>query len=176
MKPCTVEGCTRPKAPGQGRRLCVECKATAHHRRRTPGRCSIDGCDSPRLARGWCKRHDEHNRQYGTPYSRTLRDRFDEKVDRDGPEFRPLGSCWLWTGTGTRSGYGQLFDAALGRHNYAHRVSYELHVGPIPDGLQIDHLCRRKPCVNPRHLEPVTPAENTRRAFRAIAAEKRNAV
>jgi hypothetical protein len=47
----------------------------------------------------------------------------------------------------------------------AHRASYEFHVGAIPDGLQIDHLCLNKACVNPAHMEPVTSQENTRRAF-----------
>jgi len=69
--------------------------------------------------------------------------------------------CWLWTGHVTRSGYVQL-KLPSGRV-YAHRWAYETFVGPIPDGLQLDHLCRVRHCVNPAHLEPVTPSENTRR-------------
>jgi hypothetical protein len=68
--------------------------------------------------------------------------------------------CWLWGGAKS-FGYGQL---TFRRKGYkAHRLAYELLVGPIPDGLQIDHLCRVRNCVNPEHLEPVTQLENQRR-------------
>jgi hypothetical protein len=68
--------------------------------------------------------------------------------------------CWLWTGAKTR-GYGSAsFD---GRRYRAHRLTYELLVGPIPEGLTLDHLCRVTACVNPAHLEPVTQKENIRR-------------
>jgi hypothetical protein len=56
-------------------------------------------------------------------------------------------SCWLWTGGDDHSGYGHFYF--LGRNRKAHRVSYEMFVGPIPDGLQVDHLCRNRACVNP---------------------------
>lgn len=72
--------------------------------------------------------------------------------------------CWTWLG---RRGGGNARYGVLGvnyRRVYAHRFSYELLVGPIPDGLTIDHLCRNTLCVNPDHLEPVTLQENIRRA------------
>jgi hypothetical protein len=67
-------------------------------------------------------------------------------------------SCWIWRGHVKANGYG-----AAGQGHQAHRRVYELLVGPISDGLQLDHLCRVLACVNPAHLEPVTPRENGRR-------------
>ena len=70
--------------------------------------------------------------------------------------------CWLWTGAVARNGYGQVgIDK---RTRSAHRVSYETFVGPIPRGLQLDHLCRVRRCINPAHLEPVTRDENQARS------------
>jgi hypothetical protein len=69
--------------------------------------------------------------------------------------------CWLWTGARTHAGYG-LLTINYANH-YAHRWSYELHVGPIPPGLDLDHLCRVRHCVNPEHLEPVTRKTNLNR-------------
>ena len=80
---------------------------------------------------------------------------------------RKTASCWLWTGTKQKNGYGSF--GFKGRTVRAHRWSYEFHVGQIPDGLHIDHLCRVRNCVNPEHLEPVTHAENMRRAREARA-------
>jgi hypothetical protein len=66
------------------------------------------------------------------------------------------GDCWLWTGViYKRTGYG-----SVGRRGSAHRLAYILVVGPIPNGMHLDHLCRVRHCVNPDHLEPVTPREN----------------
>lgn len=75
------------------------------------------------------------------------------RVDRSG-------DCWLWTGALVK-GYGR--TAWQGEQRPAHRLAYELAIGPIPDGLVVDHLCRVPACVNPSHLEPVTQRENTLR-------------
>jgi hypothetical protein len=82
-------------------------------------------------------------------------DKFAENValDDDG--------CWIWLGPTVHNGYGRI--CVNSKPSMAHRWAYEHFVGPIPQGLQIDHLCRVRACCNPDHLEPVTPLENTRR-------------
>ena len=93
---------------------------------------------------------------YRMAESMVIEERFFDKVMpvEDG--------CHLWTACVDPEGYGQFrSDTKVVR---AHRFAYELAVGPIPDGLFIDHLCRVRSCVNPKHLEPVTHRENMRRA------------
>ncbi len=82
-------------------------------------------------------------------------DRFWNRVDANGP-------CWLWLGHTNGHGYAQVKIG--GRAIYVHRHAWELLVGPIPQGMELDHLCRVRHCVNPDHLEVVTHAENMRRA------------
>lgn len=94
------------------------------------------------------------------PARRPLRDRLLEKVDRSG-------ECWLWKGAVGTSGYGRIGSGVRNLVAQVHRVSYEVHIGPIPDGMHLDHLCRNRLCVRPDHLEPVTQAENNRRAWAA---------
>ncbi len=76
---------------------------------------------------------------------------------------RMTSACWLWLAHAKNSGYGEFFVDSARPRELAHRYSYERLIGPIPDGLVIDHLCRNVRCVRPDHLEAVTSRENTLR-------------
>jgi hypothetical protein len=96
-----------------------------------------------------------------------------------GPEFRVDAEteCWVWRRALDSNGYGRAW-AGGGSHRVAHVVMYERLRGPVPEGLELDHLCRNPACVRPDHLEPVTHAENIRRGKNtkltvALAAEIR---
>ena len=74
-----------------------------------------------------------------------------------------ISDCWRWQGQHNKNGYGAI---SIGRtFPFVHRVIWEELVGPIPEGLEIDHLCKVRDCVNPDHLEPVTHLENVRRSY-----------
>ena len=81
-----------------------------------------------------------------------------------------LTACWPWRAFRDRDGYGQFHGG--GGTAFAHRTAYELAIGPIPDGLQIDHLCRNRECVNPLHLEAVANVVNV---LRGESPQARNA-
>ena len=83
-------------------------------------------------------------------------------VDRFWMKVVKGDDCWEWIGARNPSGHGRFWVA--GKNAPAHVFSYELHVGPVPEGLHLDHLCRHPWCVNPEHLEPVSLWENLRRA------------
>lgn len=92
--------------------------------------------------------------------TRDLAERFWEKADVGHP-----WDCWEWQASKIPQGYGKFVISTNGtvKHAYAHRVAWELTNGPIPDHLEIDHLCNNPGCVNPDHMETVTHAENVAR-------------
>ncbi len=152
--------------------------------------CIIRGCEKPRMGREWCFMHYKRWQIHGDPMivlppnggqrPGDPIERFWGKVDKAGlvPVHRPeLGSCWMWIES-CQKGYGSFY--LNGRKVGAHRFAYELLVGPVPDGLELDHLCHNdsgcaggpcvhRRCVNPSHLEPVSHRENMIRGATFIA-------
>lgn len=86
-----------------------------------------------------------------------------ELEERITARVKITGTCWIWQGA-LRNGYGAIGIA--GKTLYTHRLMYELRIGPIPDDLVIDHLCRNPPCCNPDHMEAVTRGQNVLRGDR----------
>lgn len=160
-KLCTFPDCGRPNY--------VKGLCHGHNRQRTQGKalapivrrtgCAVEGCERKHSALGFCALHYGRLQRNGHPEHllriADARERFETFVDR-------TEGCWLWTGSLTYDGYGVFREN--NRRTGAHRFAYEYHIGPIPDGLHLDHLCCVRNCVNPEHLEPVTPKENDRRA------------
>lgn len=115
--------------------------------------CKIVDCDRPCDSHGYCQKHATRWRRHGDPNREPLTRSqiFWSSVDKSG-------ECWLWTGPLTRQGYGK-----FGQHSQrAHRFAWCEVNGTT--SLPLDHLCMEKRCVRPDHLEPVTQAENVRRA------------
>jgi hypothetical protein len=98
--------------------------------------------------------------------------RFWGYVDKNGPMSEAMGTqCWIWKGGHTRDGYGSMRLKSKGIK--PHRFAYELLIGPIPENLELDHLCRNTGCCNPWHLEPVTSAVNILRSNNSAAVNAR---
>lgn len=133
---------------------------------RSPGAplppCKVKGCTrrTPRVIRGWCEMHYSRWATTGDVGSPDGRIRGDDAARFAASYVVDEHGCWLWQRGKTSSGYGA-FSYSGGRS--AHVWSYQQHVGPIPDGHEIDHLCAVPACVNPAHLEAVTHEENMRR-------------
>ena len=133
--------------------------------------CAATECSNPIHGKGLCRAHYMRLWRYGTlelpiRVSPTIAERIQRYVKID-----PLGGCWLWNGAASDTGYGVL--RVEGRTALAHRLSYETHAGAITPGFQLDHLCRIRLCVNPLHLEAVTPRENTLRSSSPSAENAR---
>lgn len=162
---CSEDGCATPH---YARGFCK-----THYGRVLAGEkpeCVIDGCGRKGVCRGWCWTHYDRWRKNGDPNTLGPRgergDIVKDPDERFWSKVEKTDTCWLWTGgTRGRGGYGCY---VRDRRNWlAHRWSYTVHVGPIPEGKVIDHLCRNTSCVRPEHLEAVTLEENSRRASRS---------
>ena len=162
---CSIDGCEKP----------VRCRSlcSVHYRRMLRHgdpeyvvprpqyglTCSVDGCEKDADTRGLCSAHYTRLLRYGeVGTAEPLRGgdmapRFWRHVDKGAP-----GGCWQWTAGGNQLGYGQ-FRTPDGM-KVAHRVAWELLRGSIPDGMELDHRCHNRGCVNPDHLRVVSRVEN----------------
>lgn len=135
--------------------------------------CTVEGCTTvTKRNRRLCSAHQHRKRRYGDPLgkpaTKTPQERFWEKVDK-------TGECWLWQGYISHNGYGRF--APSDTIYQAHRLAYEWCVGPIPEGIQIDHICHVRNCVNPEHLrlatvkqqkENILPLRNNTSGYRGV--------
>ncbi|KKN67778.1 hypothetical protein LCGC14_0458110 [marine sediment metagenome] len=126
--------------------------------------CEVDNCTRKYCAKGYCKTHYERHRKHGSPH--VVLPGGNPAID---PSIRFWGrvgqsylGCWLWQGYIRPDGYGE-FAVSHRKSMPAHVFSYTDTYGPLPEGLELDHLCRVHSCVRPDHLEAVTHQTNTLR-------------
>jgi hypothetical protein len=150
-------------------------RGLAEHRERVidmpKATCSIEGCTKPVHGHGWCNTHYARWLKHGDPFvvrtlvGASLADRLMFRTAETG------SGCWSWIGSIDQHGYGKVRVA--GKTLATHRVAYETFVGPVPDGLVLDHMCHNadkgcpggpscshRRCLNPEHLEPATRSMN----------------
>lgn len=122
-----------------------------------PKVCSIDGCGEPHEARGWCNKHYIRWRNHGDPEPAT-RVNYRDPEDAFKARTEWQYGCLVWVGSTSTGGYGRIRVA--GREVNAHRYAWERANGPIPDGLDVDHVCRNRLCCNVSHLRLATRKQN----------------
>ena len=123
-----------------------------------PAICVVDGCGATSAKRGWCSPHYERWRRHGDPTAGNMRYRTPQ--ERIAANTEPDGDCLAWTAYLNAHGYG--VSRHGGRNVLAHRLSWELANGPIPEGRAIDHICHNRACVKPEHLRLAVASENQR--------------
>ena len=127
--------------------------------------CKVAGCSFPNLAKGYCSGHYQRVKN-GQPLDKPMRGRLtDEEFFNYKCPIRQPGECWLWTSPVDPKGYGRWRRGSKG----AHRASYTMFVGPIPDGMTVDHTCFNPTCVNPEHLRLLTHSQNSANSRRALS-------
>lgn len=162
-------------------RTCADCGASITHRHGNAKRCkpcgervarlvqgndgvrracSVDDseCRAGRLRHGMCELHYKRFKKTGSTDAQRVDHLTRYRADEDG--------CWNWTGPIFSNGYGHISAVTFGT-TLAHRAFYVAHKGAVPDGLDLDHLCRNRQCVNPDHLEPVTRSVNIQRGVKS---------
>lgn len=111
----------------------------------------------------FCSKSCANKSRCPTTPTRHVIERILEKV-----EIRESGGCWLWTRSTDEYGYGRIATSKGHAPRKAYRVLYEQIIGAVPKGLELDHLCRNRLCVNPYHLEPVSHHENMLRGAQRL--------
>lgn len=124
--------------------------------------CSVDGCDKTLIAKGYCKMHYTRMSRHGTLVPKIIKG--DSEKSFHAKYIPILTGCWIWMSSLSDRGYGQL--TIKNKTIYAHRFSWELHNGPIPEGLLVCHHCDTPLCVNPDHLFVGTQKDNILDAMR----------
>jgi hypothetical protein len=123
--------------------------------------CGVDGCDNKHLAKGLCRAHYLRLYKHGRLHLVVRRDI--GAVERISLKLKKDNGCWIYTGKLSVKGYAHV-QSDIKKMKYAHRIMYEAKYGPVPKGMELDHICRKRACCNPDHVEPVTHRENMLRS------------